>query len=109
VGKSIGYPMREKLTLCKHAGVAIRSATHTRTHELWAGLWVKQTPSRNSARSLTALYNANIGNNPCPLPAAVNIGPRCAFRELHDKPGISSVTDRCSAHTLSIRMVAGYS
>jgi hypothetical protein len=62
MGKSIAYPMRENLTLFKHAGVAIRSATHTRTHELWAVLWVKQTPSRNSARSLTALYNANIGN-----------------------------------------------
>jgi hypothetical protein len=62
VGKSIGHPMREKLTLSRHAGVAIRSATRTRTHELWAGLRVKQTPSRNSARSLTALYNVNIGN-----------------------------------------------
>jgi hypothetical protein len=38
VGEINGYPTREELTICKHAGVAIRSASHTKPHDLWAGL-----------------------------------------------------------------------
>jgi len=70
-------------------------------HEVRVGLWVGQTQSRNArAHQEWTSSTQPCEADPCPLPAAVNIGSRCAFKELHDKPGISSVTDRCSARTL---------
>src|SRR5260370_214498 len=35
------------------------------------------------------------GRGPCPLPAAVNVGSRCAARKLHDARGMVGISTAC--------------